>query len=274
MKTVYAGLCAALLLTTVPVIAADTQPAQGQLRTATLAVTAVDGWQDAAIDLADGEALEVRYITGTWTINTAGNWFDADGYPGFYPHDVSGACADAALPDEQNGALIGRIGDGPPFLIGNHKSTVADHAGALRMRMNDADACRHDNGGRVVVLVTHGVTTAEPPTALPAFTAMPGTPVPRTAVPAPATPNAIGPTPPSGESVRTDVPGSPTVANPAGGMTRADPPAPPSSPPPARLPGTGGSDETPQRLALVGLLIMLGLGVHRLERWNPARRGS
>ncbi|MFN8424545.1 MAG: hypothetical protein U0470_14600 [Anaerolineae bacterium] len=132
------------------------RPAASGSAAATLTVRAADVWQDAAVDVAAGEPLEIRYITGTWTINVAGRWFDADGYPGYYPRDIQGACALAPLPDQQNGALIGRIGGGPPFLIGNHKALVADRPGALQMRMNDADACVPDNGGAVEVAVDRG----------------------------------------------------------------------------------------------------------------------
>ncbi|MCC7019771.1 MAG: hypothetical protein IT332_08455 [Ardenticatenales bacterium] len=273
MNPRYAGSCATLAIVILTVSRVNVWAAQGS-SSVRLAVTAVDGWQDTAIDLVDGEALEVRYITGTWTINTAGNWFDADGYPGYYPRDVQGACAEAALPDEQNGALIGRIGGGPPFLIGNHKSTVADRAGALLMRMNDADACRSDNGGRVEVLVAHGATTAVPPTASSVETAMPGTAAPRTAVPAPPTPSAMVPAPPPGDAVSTDLPAPPAVAGTSSATRTAEQSGLPSPPPPARLPSTGGSDRTPQQLALVGLLIMVGLGARRWERRRPAQRGS
>ncbi|MEO8084372.1 MAG: hypothetical protein ABI780_11160 [Ardenticatenales bacterium] len=155
-----------------------------------MTVRAVEGWQDAAVDLTIGEAVAVRYVTGTWTINVAGRWFDADGYPGYYPHDAPPPCDRADLPNEQNGALIGRIGDGPPFLIGNVRALNADRAGALRMRMNDSDACLSDNGGSVEVVITHETSAATPTSTSP-----PATTTTRPLATATATASAVPPTP-------------------------------------------------------------------------------
>lgn len=155
-----------------------------------LAVRGVVGWQDPGVDLTAGDVFTVRYITGTWTINVAGRWFDADGYPGYYPHDAPPPCDRADLPDEQNGALIGRIGDGPAFLIGRFRSRVADRAGGLQLRMNDADACLPDNGGSVDVVVSSGApaTPLPPPsaTSLPTATAAAVAPPTHAPTPTPA----------------------------------------------------------------------------------------
>lgn len=256
----FAGYASALFLAAATAVTTFRSPASGSTA-ATLSVRAADGWQDAAVDLTAGEALEVRYITGTWTINVAGRWFDADGYPGYYPRDIQGACAMAPLPDEQNGALIGRIGGGPPFLIGNHKAIVTDRAGALQMRMNDADACYPDNGGSVEVAVSHGAAATAPATAepSPAYPAPPTVSIP--AYPAPSTETAM-PALPATASPRDGRPSASDATAPGAQAT-------PAPPPPARLPGTGGPDGSSGLIQLAAALMAIGLGA---RRWPRRRR--
>lgn len=253
------------------------RPAASGSAAATLTVRAADVWQDAAVDVAAGEPLEIRYITGTWTINVAGRWFDADGYPGYYPRDIQGACALAPLPDEQNGALIGRIGGGPPFLIGNHKALVADRPGALQMRMNDADACAPDNGGAVEVAIDRGAGATAPATAPAGTTTPPST----STAPSPAYPPPPTAWVPAYPGPATATPGSagsasdPTRAAgsaPPGAATAVPPGSAAAGAPPARLPRTGGPGGFPRLEALAGLLIALGLGTlrrHTKPRSSP-----
>ncbi|MEO8084373.1 MAG: hypothetical protein ABI780_11165 [Ardenticatenales bacterium] len=235
-----------------------------------LAVRAVVGWQDAAVDVAVGDAIAVRYISGTWTINVAGHWFDADGYPGYYPHDTQGACAQADLPDEQNGALIGRIGDGPPFLIGSLRSLTADRAGTLQMRMNDADACLSDNGGSVAVVITlDSSATASPPA--------PATEVSGAAVaPTPTSPVAVASAVPPATPVSE---GAPTVPRSPSGPVPSDTassvaPASAVSTPPTRLPNTGGGDRLARLRAIAWLLMVAGLSALLVGRSRGARRSA
>jgi len=109
------------------------------------------GWQDSGVQVSERDHLTVRYVSGQWANNVNGQYVDANGYPGFYPSSVEGVCGQAPMPNEQNGALIGQIGNGPAFLIGNHLSFIADRSGMLSLRMNDADACMTDNGGSIMV---------------------------------------------------------------------------------------------------------------------------
>jgi hypothetical protein len=39
--------------------------------------------------------------------------------------------------DANHAALIGKIGNGTPFLVGSHKTFTADHAGRLFLGIND-----------------------------------------------------------------------------------------------------------------------------------------
>jgi hypothetical protein len=51
-------------------------------------------------------------------------------------------------------ALIGKIGEGPPFLIGNGIKLIADRSAVLYLRMNDAPGGFGNNEGTVTVRIT------------------------------------------------------------------------------------------------------------------------
>jgi len=119
-----------------------------------VAVDGTRGWQNTGINLPLKTVVTIVYAYGKWTNNVAGEFVDAEGYADLYPRDVPGLCGQAPLPDERNGALIGRIGDAPAFHIGNQSSFTAVNEGFLFLRMNDAEACMNDNGGSVIVEIT------------------------------------------------------------------------------------------------------------------------
>ena len=119
----------------------------------TLEVMGQEGWQATGVQLKTDDRVTITYLSGLWQNNTAGRAVDARGYAGEYPQDIEGMCGEAPLPGVLNGALVGRIGEGPAFLIGNYLSFMADRDGGLWLRMNDADACLNDNGGSLKVEV-------------------------------------------------------------------------------------------------------------------------
>ena len=55
----------------------------------------------------------------------------------------------APMPDVYAGGLIGRIGNNPPFAIGNQTSVTMPHDGMLFLAVNDDE--RRDNSGAFVV---------------------------------------------------------------------------------------------------------------------------
>jgi hypothetical protein len=65
--------------------------------------------------------------------------------------------ARASLPGAPNGALIGRIGNGRPFGIGDQTSIPAPGTGPLYLGVNDDNFA--DNSGEFVVTVTGGAAT-------------------------------------------------------------------------------------------------------------------
>lgn len=111
------------------------------------------GWQDSGLIVPAHSQLGIQYIDGKWTSNIDGAYVDAGGYPGTFPRDIKGFCGKAPLPDAPNMALIGRVGDGEPFLVGWQATFVTDQAGRLLLRPNDADACLGDNDGTIVISI-------------------------------------------------------------------------------------------------------------------------
>jgi hypothetical protein len=65
--------------------------------------------------------------------------------------------ASGSLPDTLGGALLGRIGNGRPFPIGNQTSITAPQTGLLYLGVNDDMFT--DNSGEFVVTVTGGTPT-------------------------------------------------------------------------------------------------------------------
>lgn len=63
-------------------------------------------------------------------------------------HTVAGA----PLPQQPGGALLGRVGDGQPFLIGNQSSVTMGTSGLLLLGINDDNVA--DNSGEFSVVIT------------------------------------------------------------------------------------------------------------------------
>lgn len=153
---IIAGLVVvgAVIGTALAVSPADAAPSrQGD---APVTVRARRDWQRAGVRLAAGQTVEIVYVAGGWT-----TWRGV-----VAPHDAAGdphlAGPTEPLPGAPKGALVGRIGDAAPFLVGAGGTTVAATAdGPLQLGMNDAPLARHDNAGAVELSVTGGGQTVE-----------------------------------------------------------------------------------------------------------------
>ncbi len=116
---------------------------------------ATQSWQTAGY-VNPGDEYTVSYSGGTWTANPkneGGTLYGAGGVsipaPSGYP-----------MPGENEGALIGRIGNNPPFLIGAQSTTIpTGQSGVLQLCINDDlsgefGAGLEDNLGAVSVSIT------------------------------------------------------------------------------------------------------------------------
>ncbi len=106
-------------------------------------------WQDTGINVSANDTVSLKYISGTWTINSrADPYVNADGY--------SRTASYSILPSANLGALIGRVGSGKLFVVGSQKDFVPSSTGNIYLRMNDGVCgdCSEpmaDNLGQVLV---------------------------------------------------------------------------------------------------------------------------
>jgi len=109
-------------------------------RTVTVAVSSQLAWTDSGLTLRAGDRIQIR---ATGQIQFSGNGRDVaepDGARGRPP------TANAPLPNIEIGALIGRIGNSAPFLIGSDSGDLrAPRDGRLYLGVND-DVLRDNRG--------------------------------------------------------------------------------------------------------------------------------
>jgi hypothetical protein len=126
----------------VPTTGASTLPANAG---ANITVSASQAWTSTGITVRQGQTL---------TFNTSGEiQLSGDGNDKATPAgSTTGKHAQrAAMPRELAGALIGKIGNGRPFGIGNQTSIVAPASGVLFLGVNDDSF--NDNQGSYQVTV-------------------------------------------------------------------------------------------------------------------------
>lgn len=103
-------------------------------------------WQDTEIQVRRGDTVKIRYVKGKWSI-----WPNVD--PLTDGNGQNGRPETCRIMPESNlGALIGRVGENPPFFIGNGAEIYSDYAGSLQLSMNDCPGFS-DNGGALTVAV-------------------------------------------------------------------------------------------------------------------------
>ena len=109
-------------------------------------VDATRRWTDTGIDLVAGDVIRID-ADGNVTLST--NTQDAAGPAG----SATGRRApDAPLPDRPAGALIARIGNAAPIVVGQHGSVTSSVAGRLYLGVNDDYLL--DNRGQFRVTIT------------------------------------------------------------------------------------------------------------------------
>lgn len=107
-------------------------------------------WQETVVEVQAGDLLEISYQAGRWRNRPDVDLFTADG--GITTICNQSDCQEPLWPYPQGG-LIGRVGQGTPFGIGNYTRIVIGESGLLQFRMNDLDEGLFDNSGNVIVQV-------------------------------------------------------------------------------------------------------------------------
>lgn len=134
----------------------------------TRSVQAKQGWQGTGVDVTQGQPLTVSFRSGLWSADPKTNDgapYDAKGCPGvIVPADQTGY----PIVGVAMGALVGRIGGGTPFLVGDGISLSSAPAGGL-LELCINDDINHlygpglaDNFGSVSVEITTPITQPLP----------------------------------------------------------------------------------------------------------------
>jgi len=138
----------------------------------TVTVSSTQGWQDMNYYVTAGDTVTLQYQSGTWTeTNGVVAPTDADGLPANPPGYLYCHCGEP-LAGVSTQALIGKVGDGAPFLVGDQKTFTATSSGDIFLRMNDRDVALGDNAGALTVEISavQPTPTPAPPTAAPTAT--------------------------------------------------------------------------------------------------------
>jgi hypothetical protein len=135
------------------------QPSQSQI-----GITSTSGWQQTSMSLRQGDRFEVRYSEGDWTVDCRNYPYAG---PEGHPPDIDAQIyQDCRLVESlPYGTLIGQVGNGSIFAVGEGDEFTADASGALSLRINDDDACLVDNDGELIVDEPERVTTPDTDTA-------------------------------------------------------------------------------------------------------------
>ncbi|MEK6753665.1 MAG: hypothetical protein AABZ00_15525 [Chloroflexota bacterium] len=115
-------------------------------------ISSTKGWQFAG-SLQQGDLVTIKQIDGTWTNNinnsapgAASEYISGNGYPNRkYDEFILGAPL---------AALLGKIGTGTPFLVGENYQFHAPTSGNLYLIINDNTDSLDDNDGELTIHVT------------------------------------------------------------------------------------------------------------------------
>ncbi len=104
-------------------------------------------WQDTLITIKEGQRV-VFDVEECWSPDMRDQiaWCGADGV---YKHPAGEGYL---LPGTNVGAMIARIGDGPPVAVGSRHGIIADRCGTLYLARNDHPE-NNNQAGKVVAQV-------------------------------------------------------------------------------------------------------------------------
>jgi len=117
-----------------------------------LKVTATQPWVGTPIQLSAGQTVT---ITASGTA-TSCNHDDCDEFYQQYvdADGLDNTCPQCIMIDVPEMALVGRIGDGEPFLVGTNLTFTVESDGQLFLAANDEDIAYNDNEGTYDIIVS------------------------------------------------------------------------------------------------------------------------
>jgi len=115
-------------------------------------------WQQTPLTLEQGAIFTILYTSGTWTVDSRVTGFPYVG-PNGYSSDIDnqitpGCKVDSSLPFAR---LLGQIGSGATFSVGEGGIFTANASGVLALRINDSDTCLGDNDGAITLMVANAI---------------------------------------------------------------------------------------------------------------------
>ena len=133
----------------IAVLFANSRDARLESRTPSTAaefeVPAAQAWTPTEIFIELGDTLAIHYLRGLWS-PWPGGAYDGIGFGG------DPRCDCNVLQGISHAALIGRIGNGRPFYVGNDYRQPAGEAGQLYLGINDTRL--GDNTSSIVVEIS------------------------------------------------------------------------------------------------------------------------
>lgn len=129
---------------TTPVPSATMAEPAAQSGAVQVEVYANQSWQDTGVAVQVNDTVEIKYISGTWSINPPWGYVGAAGHS-LSPHPPN------PIPAAQPGELIGKLA-GLFFRVGRQIEFFARHDGHLYLRINDDGLT--DNDGALLIQIT------------------------------------------------------------------------------------------------------------------------
>lgn len=130
----------------------DAQGAVNILYPASVTIQSTQPWQATGVSVTGTQVTSIA-CSGTWTANPATGNYGPAGDP------RSRAQQGYALPGAAEGAMTGRVGGNPPFLVGSSAVVPAGQSGMLFLCINDDLDSRYgaglaDNSGSLLAVIT------------------------------------------------------------------------------------------------------------------------
>jgi len=144
MKKIFAFLSPMALLFLTTLACSISFDLGGSMDSEIFNVEARDGWTNTHIKVEAGDLLTITYVSGRWSPGS-GEENDAIGYGGD-PRSLNNVILGVS-----HAALIGRIGDHEPFLVGERFHHSMGESGILYLGINDSDL--NNNSGHLQVKV-------------------------------------------------------------------------------------------------------------------------
>ncbi len=107
--------------------------------------------KNTGVNVRKGQRIQMK-ASGTWCMGGVPPNAECGGPGGI--RTANPAELPLVLNSAKIGALIGRVGDGPWFLVGKERRIEAKRNGQLRLLFNDRPCCFGDNSGSVKAKIT------------------------------------------------------------------------------------------------------------------------